>query len=142
MMAYYGVESLALNAGQLAALATALRALGDNDHPSPMHRNHWRIRTDGQACIYHGSWGVEDWTIDGMKARLGSIFGVSWVTIGHSTQDRAFAEGTSTRIVTFSRSGVDYLRMCEFGGVGASLPDGNAEVLGYLRANAAAWGEV
>jgi len=141
-MAYYGVESLALNAGQLASLATALRALGNNDHPNPICRNHWRIRTDGQACIYHGDWGVEDWTLDAMKKRLGTIFGVAWTTIGHSVVTPSFAPGTSTTVVTFSRSGTDYLRLCEFGGVGASHQDGNAEALGYLKANAAAWGEV
>ena len=140
-MAYYGIENIGLSGTQKAALVAALQALGLHSDPNPMNNNHWRIRLDGEACIYHGNWSAEDWSIDAMKQRLGGIFGVSWVTIGHSTQERSFAEGTSTRIVTFSRSGTDYLRMCEFGGVGASLPDGNAEVLGYLRANAADWGE-
>ena len=79
----------------------------------------------------------------GAGAKVGSIFGVAWTTIGSSVATPSLSGGgRSTTVVTFSRSGTDYLRMCEFGGVGASLPDGNAEVLGYLRANAAAWGEV
>ncbi|MDD5220390.1 MAG: hypothetical protein PHV11_07480, partial [Candidatus Bipolaricaulis sp.] len=135
----YGVEALALNAGQIATLATALQALGANDHPSPMHRNHWRIRLDGKAAIYHGDWGAEDWTITAMKARLGSIFGVDPASIGHALTTPSFSGGgRSTTVVTFSRGGTDYLRMCEFGGMGASLIDGNAEVLAYLAANAAA----
>ena len=140
-MAYYGIENINLNGTQKAALVAALQALGLHADPNPVNNNHWRVRLDGDAAIYHGNWSAEDWTIDAMRQRLGAIFGVSWVTIGTATATRSFSEGTSTRAVTFSRSGVDYLRMCEFGGVGATHENGSAEVRGYLRENAQAWGE-
>jgi len=138
---YAVVENLALNADQRATLETALRAMGRHDDPRPINNNHWRRRLDGDAALYHGDFQEADWGVTEMKQRLGNIFGVSWVTIGSATASLSYSEGGTTLAITFSRSGVDYLRVLLLGNRSATQAQGCAEALGYLKANAEAWGE-
>ena len=142
---YMGVENLNLNDAQRAILIAELRALGppregDDAERQPARLNHWRTRLDGQAAIFEANFNEDALTVETFKRRLGAIFGVSWVTIGASTQIAHFAGG-DTPVVTFSRTGTDYLRVALFGGVGASWEESRLETLGYLKLYAAEWGE-
>jgi len=132
----YGIENLALPAQQKALLVDALRALGRNADPAPCRRNHWRVRLDEEAVIWHAAWDVSDWTIATMKARLAAIFGVAVGTITASTQSTQYGP-----VVTFGRSGTNYLRAIVFGGVDCTWEQSHAAALAYLRDYAEQWEE-
>ena len=76
--------------------------------------------------------------VDAFRQRLGTIFGVSWVTIGYDVSQQTFAT-LPTPIVVFSRLGVDYLRVALFGGVGAEWMASGDECRAYLKLYAAQW---
>ena len=139
---YFAIENLNLNDTQRAALVDALRALGPATARQPAYLNHWRTRLDGQAAIFEALWDEDRITIEVFKQRLGTIFGVSWVTIGHSVQLVTFAT-RQTAIVTFSRTGTDYLRVAFFGYPGGedwpTWQESGDECRAYLALYAAEW---
>lgn len=135
---YAGIENLALNASQRQTLIQALEALGESNADSqPARRNHWRVRTDGDAVIFEALFNEDHWTIAAMKARLAAIFGVAVGTISHTVSNVAY--GT---VVTFIHSSVQRLRMIAFGGASATYAESQQAAQAYLAANAVAWGDV
>ena len=139
---YWGIENLGLNDAQRSVIIDELRTLGPQSHRSPACLNHWRTRLDGQAAIFEALFSESMISIDAFKQRLGAIFGISWITIGHSIQQVTFADRESA-VVTFSRTGTDYLRVVFFGyGGGEDWPtwqESGDECRAYLAANAAEW---
>lgn len=137
---YMGAENLNLNDAQRAALIIELRALGPSRdrETQPARLNHWRARLDGQAAIFEANFNEDALNVETFKRRLGDKLGVSWATIAASTQIVHFAGG-NTPVVTFSRTGTNYLRVALFGGIGATWEESRLECLGYLKANAAEW---
>jgi len=135
---YIGIENLNLNVTQRTTLINGLKQLGDNLNPQPCHRNHWRIRLDNQAVIFEALFEDDTISIQAVKNWLANIFGVAVGTISHSVNNQSFAGG-STPVVTFTRTGTNYLRLAQFGGVGATWEQSRQEVLGYLALNRAAW---
>jgi len=135
---YYAIEDLNLNASQRQTLVEALRKLGPASDPQPARLCHWRTRLDGQAAIFEAAFNENNLTVEAFKRRLGTIFGVSWVTIGHSTQSVTF-DSLPTPVVTFSRTGTDYLRMALFGGPAASWEESRLECQAYLKDHQDEW---
>ena len=114
---YFGIENLGLNAEQRAVIVEELRRLGPESDRQPARLNHWRTRLDGEAVIYEALWDEETITIEAFKKRLAALFGISWVTIGHGVLLVQWGARDSA-VVTFSRTGVDYLRVVFFGYAG------------------------
>ena len=137
---YFGIENLALNDTQRAELVAALRALGPSSHPSPACLNHWRTRLDNQAAIYEALFDEDALRVPAFKNRLGLIFGVDPDTIDHATTAPTF-DSLPTPVVTFSRSGTDYLRVALFAGIGATWPQSGQECRAYLALYADQWDE-
>ena len=135
---YFAVEDLNLNESQRATLVDALRALGPRTARQPAHLCHWRTRLDGEAAIFEAAFDEDTLTVETFRKRLATIFSVSWVTIGFDTQSVTL-DTRPTPVVTFSRSGTDYLRMALFGGPGATWEESRVEVLAYLAAHRAEW---
>ena len=137
---YFAIEDLNLTVEQRATLIGVLRNLGPELDPQPARLCHWRVSLDGSKAIFEAAFNEAVLTVDAFKQRLGAIFGVSWVTIGHTLTSVTFAE-RPTPVVVFSRTGTDYLRMALFGGPGATWEQSRIEVLAYLAANRAEWEE-
>ena len=137
---YFGIENLNLSAAQRATLVAELKTMGPAADRQPARLLHWRTRLDNDAVIFEALFNEDNLTVNKFKQRLGTIFGVSWVTIGAATQILHYADG-DTRVVTFSRTGTDYLRVALFGDVAASWQQSRRECLGYLAANMADWQE-
>ena len=135
---YFGIENIGLNATQRATLVDVLRSLGPASDPQPCMLNHRRVRLDGEAAIFEARFDEDTLTINAMKQRLGTIFGVSWATIGSSTANHDWG-GQTTPVVTFSRAGTDYLRMALFGGTDATWEESRQATLGYLAAYQEQW---
>lgn len=141
---YFGIENLTLNDEQRALLVEALRALGPGAHPSPACLCHWRTRLDGQAAIFEALFNEDAISIDAFKKHIGSIFGISWVTIGHSINSQTF-DVLPTAVVTLSRTGTDYLRMAVFGYDGGDWPaweQSGGECRAYLALYRDLWEEL
>jgi hypothetical protein len=137
---YLAIENLNLNDAQRAELVAELQALGPSTHPSPACLNHWRTRPDGQAAIFEAQFITYLLTVDAFKSRLGVIFDVDPGTIDHATTAPIF-DRRPTLIVTFSRTGTDYLRMALFGGPSANYRQSRAEARAFLALYAADWGD-
>lgn len=137
---YYGIENLALTNPQRDTLVAALQSLGVDNGGLPHRRCHWRIRPDNQAVIFEALFDDTTLTIAAMKNRLAAIFNVSAGTISHSVATPTFAALPSP-VVTFTRTGTDYLRAVAFGGVSATREQSRLEALAYLAANAEDWVE-
>ena len=135
---YFAIENLNLNASQKETLVSVLRQLGPATHPQPACLWHWRTRLDGDAAIFEALFDEDDLTVTKFKERLGNIFGVDPDTIGHSIQNPTFAN-RPTPVVTFSRSGTDYLQMALFGGTSATWMQSGDECRAYLAANRDEW---
>ena len=138
---YFGIENLGLNDEQRGELVAALRTLGPEWDRQPARLCHWRTRLDGQAAIFEALFDEDVISIDAFKKRLGAILGISWVTIGHSVVMVQWVARDSA-VVTFSRSGVDYLRVVFFGYAGGEWPtreESGDEARGYLALHAAQW---
>ena len=135
---YLGIENLNLNPTQRQTLIDGLKALGPGSNPQPAKLNHWRTRLDSQAAIFEALFDEDNLTVNKFKQRLGAIFGISWVTIGHSVQNPTYHVRT-TPVVTFSRTGTDYIRMALFGGTSATWSQSRFECIAYLLANADDW---
>lgn len=139
---YFGIENMNLNTGQKNTLVAALQALGiDNNAPQPSDRNHWRVRLDGNAVIFCAAFDDSTITVDAFAQFLATIFSISVGSITTATTTPTFNTIPST-VVVYSYSSTQYLRVALFGGLSATRDQSNAEVLGYLYANAAAWGEL
>lgn len=128
---YIGFENEGLSTSQRATLVSELRLLGPTSDPQPARLCHWRTRLDGEAAIFEALFNENNLTVARWKQRLGAIFGVDPDTISHSAVNRSFGGGT-TPVVTFSRGGIDYLRVALFGGVGAEWNESGDECRGYL----------
>jgi len=139
---YFGIENINLNEAQRAALVQALRALGPATGRQPARLCHWRTRLDSDAAIFEALFNEDNITVEAFKNRLGSIFGVDPATIDHTTQQVTF-DARQTAVVTFSRSGTDYLRVAFFGYAGGgdwpTWDESRVETLAYLAANAGEW---
>lgn len=130
---YIGIEDLGLTIVQRDTLIAALEKLGPASHPQPSHLCHWRVRLDGKAAIFEADFGEDEVTIEALKNRLGSIFGVDPATISHTVAQTAYGP-----LVTFSRGG-DKLRLIQFGGDNAEWSVSGDACRAYLKANAAQW---
>ncbi|NIP97506.1 MAG: hypothetical protein GWO24_30385 [Akkermansiaceae bacterium] len=139
---YWGIENVGLTAEQRAVIVEELREMGPASDPSPARLNHWRTRLDGEAAIFEALWDEEKITIEAFKRRLAALFGISWVTIGHGVVMANWA-GRDSAVVTFSRTGVDYMRVVFFGYAGAedwsTWMESGDEARGYLAANVEEW---
>ena len=130
---YFGIENINLNAEQRQTLVTSLQTLGPTSHNQPCMLNHWRTRLDGEAVLFEALFDEDVLTVQAFKNYLTAIFGAD--AIDHVTA------GTTTPVVTFSKGGVDYLRVALFGGVGATWDESHDEVLAYLATNQVEWEE-
>lgn len=135
---YFALEDLNLNASQRATLVDALRQLGPASDPQPARLLHWRPRLDGEAAIFEALFQEVNLAVERWKQRLANIFGVDPATIDHTTSIQHFGGGM-TPVVTFSRSGVNYLRVALFGGVGAEWNESGDECRGYLALHRDEW---
>ncbi len=132
---YFGVEALSLTAAQRAVLVAALKLLGrDNRAPQPSHRNHWRVRLDGQAVIFEANWNTDEWTVAGLGNRLATLFGVSPALVTFATAQTVYGP-----TATYTYSGTNRLRLIAFGGLLATWAESHDAVTAYLAANSAAW---
>lgn len=138
--AYFGVVNIALNDTRRDQFIDALKALGANNlDPNPAFRNHWRVRTDRQAVIFEAKYNTESLTVAALKVWLANVFSISPDAIDAVTQANAYGI-----MATFSRLGVDYVRIQFFGWNGGwpTYEESQDAALTYLAANAAAWGDV
>ena len=135
---YIGVENLNLNTSQRQILIDEIKALGPTSDPQPARLNHWRTRLDNQAAIFEANFNENNLTINKFKQRLGTIFGVDPATINHSTVQPTYAT-RKTPVVTFARSGTDYVRFAAFGGTAATWPQSRVETVAFLIANSDDW---
>jgi hypothetical protein len=130
----YGIENLALTVAQRDTLVSALRTLGENTHPNPCMRNHWRVRLDNQAVIFEASRNDEDWTVSTIRQRLANIFGANVALATASTATTAYGP-----VVTISYSGTPRLRMIAFGGLLATWEESHDAALAFLAENSEEW---
>jgi len=140
---YFGIENLNLNDIQRDTLVGVLNTLGPLNDALPCYNNHRRVRLDGQAAIYEALWNEDTITIQTFKTHLGDIFNVDPTTITHSV-NQVMLNALNSAVVTFIRSGTSYLRVVFFGYDGMTWPtweQSRGEVIAYLVANAAEWGE-
>ena len=137
---YFGIENLALNISQRAQLVTFLKTLGPATHPKPCMLNHWRVRLDDDAAIFEALFDETAITVQALKNRLGTIFGINPTLITNTNTTQHFG-GHDTLIITFTYNAVNYLRVVLFGYSGGwpIYEDSHLEVLGYLQINQAAW---
>lgn len=136
---YVGVESLALTNPQRNTLLAAIQSLGLRDGGAAHERMQpFPVRLDNQAGIFEAMFDTDTLTVAIWKNRLASIFNVNAATITSTVNTPTFGLQTST-LVTFSRSGIDYIRVCLFGGVTASWFQSRDECAAYLAANNQSW---
>lgn len=135
---YMGLENISLNAAQKNQLVTALQQLGPIQAANPAHRNHWRVRLDGNAVLFEALFDDDDLTVASVKGYLASIFNIQASSISHTLTTPTFA-ARPTPVATFRYNGTDYLRVAVFGGPTATWAQSREETLAYLAANAAAW---
>lgn len=137
---YFGIENIALTAPQKATLVSALRALGPSDDPQPAELMHWRVRLDSDAVIFRARFQDGALTVANLRQFLATTFGVPVAQVSAATTQQTFAVRPSP-IVTLSYQATPRLRVALFGGTTATTAESNSEVLAYLAANAAAWGD-
>lgn len=139
---YFGIENLAMTNGQRNTLFAELVALGREDlSPHPNRRMQYRARLDNQAGIFEAVFDETQLTIEAVKSRLATIFGVSVASITHTVTTPTLG-GVASTVITFTRTGTDYLRMAGFGlsgGVWPSWEQSRLAAIAYLAANSAAW---
>ena len=135
---YFYLESLNLTAPQRQTLVTQLLGIGRaNNSSNPAHRMQSRLRNDNLAIIFEAVIEENDLTINAIKARLASIFGVAIGTISHNVANTAY--GTA---VVFIHSGQNRIRLGSFGHNGSAwgtTAQSREAALAYLIANAATW---
>jgi hypothetical protein len=137
---YLAAENLAMNEAQKDAFVDRLRGLGQDNGGAAQFRMQLRPRNDGQAAIFEAKFNDAQLTPAAIKQFLASIFGVSVASISHAVGTAGFGSGT-TQYVTFTRTGIDYLRVAAFGGTSASWEQSKTEAQAYLALNSAEWNE-
>jgi hypothetical protein len=137
---YFAIEDPNLLPVQRATLIAELKALGPVTHRSPACLNHRRTRLDGNAAIFEALFDEDTLTIAAFKNRLASIFLVNPDSIDHTLAGRTF-DTLPTPVVTFSRTGTDYLRMALLGRPAATWAGSIAECRAYLALYADQWEE-
>ena len=137
---YFGIENLALTAPQKATLVAALQALGPSSDPQPAELMHWRVRLDNDAVIFRARFQDGDLTTANLRQFLANAFSVPVAQISQVTTSTTFLTLPSP-IVTMTYQAIQRMRFVLFGGLAATTQQSNAEVLAYLAANAAAWGD-
>jgi hypothetical protein len=137
---YFAIEDLNLLPVQRETLIAELKALGPGSHPMPACLNHWRTRLDGTAAIFEALFDEDALTVAAFKNRLASIFLVNPDSIDHALVGHTF-DTLVTPVVTFSRTGTDYIRMALFGGPSATWASSGAECRAYLALYADQWEE-
>lgn len=137
---YFGIENIALTAPQKATLVQALQALGPLSDPQPAELMHWRVRLDNDAVIFRARFQDGALTVANLRNYLANVFGVPVAQVSAATTQQTFAARPSP-IVTLSYQATPRLRVALFGGTTATTAESNSEVLAYLAANAAAWGD-
>ena len=138
---YLGIENLNLTAPQRQQLFDALISLGPPPpgYDQPAYLLHWRLPLENEAGIFEGMFAEDTLTVEKLKGWLANIFSVSPVTIGTTVENRDWG-GQTTPVVTFFRSGIDYVRMALFAGTDASWSESGDAARGYLSsANREAW---
>ena len=135
---YFAIEDLGLLPAQRATLIAELRALGPSADPQPARLNHWRTRLDNAAAIFEALFDEDTLTVAAFKNRLAALFVVNPDTIDTSLQGHTF-DTLVTPVVTFSRTGTDYIRMALFGGPSATWAESGTECRAYLALYAAQW---
>ena len=135
---YFAIEDLGLLPAQRDALIAELRALGPSADPQPARLNHWRTRLDNAAAIFEALFDEDTLTVAAFKNRLALLFVVNPDTIDTSLQGHTF-DTLVTPVVTFSRTGTDYLRLALFGGPSATWAESGVECRAYLALYAGQW---
>jgi hypothetical protein len=138
---FFGIENLALTAPQKATLVAALQALGPSSDPQPAELMHWRVRLDNDAVIFRARFQDNDLTTVNLRQFLANTFSVALANISAGTTSTTFGTRPSP-IITMTVAAIARMRFVLFGGLAATVDQSNAEVLAYLAANAAAWGDV
>ena len=101
---------------------------------------HWRVRLDNDAVIFRARFQDGALTVANLRQFLATTFGVPVAQVSAATTQQTFAVRPSP-IVTMSYQATPRLRVALFGGTTATTAESNSEVLAYLAANAAAWGD-
>lgn len=137
---YLGSENISLTQPQKDAFRNTLRVIGPVSHDQPAELMHWRTRLDGDAVIMRSSFNESDLTTNGLKQLLATVLGVPAAQITATSTTQTYNTVPST-LVRMSYQSVDCMRFILFAGARATVAQSNVEVLAYLKANAAAWGE-
>lgn len=135
---YMAAENLAMNGAQKDAFIDRLRGLGQDNGGEAQYRMQLKPRNDGQAAIFEARFNDAQLTPAAIKQFLASIFGVSAASISHTVGVAGFGSG-STQYVTFTRTGIDYLRIAAFGGVGSTWEQSRPEARAYLSLHNNEW---
>lgn len=137
---YFYLESLNLTAPQRQTLVTQLLGLGrDENADSPARRMHSRVRNDNLAMLFEAVVEEDDLTINAIKNRLATIFGIAVGTISHSTNQSVYGF-----VVTYIQGGQNRMRLGAFAHNGTSwgtTAQSRQAAQAYLLANALAWGD-
>ncbi len=135
---YLAIENLGLNPAQKDALVDRLRGIGQKNGGKANERMQWRPRLDNQAVIFEAVFDDAQLTPASVKQFLASIFGVQASSITHVVGTASFGNGT-TQYATFTRTGVDYLRVAIFGGVTSTWEESRLEEHAYRLLHLADW---
>lgn len=135
---YFGIENIALTAGQRATLIAALQAIGPASDSQPSHIHHWRVRLDNDAVIFEAAYDSSELTVAAFKQYLATTFGVAVGQITSAASSATFDTLPST-VLTFSYQATARMRAVLFGGVSASHAESRDEAAAYLASNSAAW---
>lgn len=138
---YFGLEDLNLTAPQRQTLRDAIRQFfADNQVPTgqPAQILQIRMSLNGRKVIFEALFDEQFLTVDRFKTFLANTFGVAVGQIANvnSTLDLG---GKDSPLITFSRSGTNYIRVVLFGGVGASYEESRVACLAYLNSARAEW---
>ena len=134
---YFYIENLGLNAQHKQMLVAALQSWGlHNDAPNPCNRNHWRVRSDGEAVIFEAVFDVDNLTLPSLRSRLAGFYGVDAEQIDVSTSQNRYGE-----VATFSNNHVDRLRVGVFAGRQAGYAASQAAAQQFVIDFSNAWQE-
>lgn len=131
---YLGIENIALTVPQQQALVDGLKTIGLQNDPSPAKINHWRIRLDGDGAIFEAEFDDANFTVNALRQRLATIFGVLLAQVTNATTNPA--AGT---VLTMSYQSVARVRFVVFGGSVATYQESQNAVRAYLAASSAQW---
>lgn len=137
---YFAIENIALTGPQKGTLVAALQALGPTSDPQPAELMHWRVRLDNDAVIFRARFQDGDLTTGNLRQFLANTFSVPVAQITANVGSTTFLSLPSP-VVTMTYQAIQRLRFVLFGGLAATTLQSNAEVVAYLIANAAAWGD-